>query len=446
MIEISTAEKKNLQNILALFHKQMLCHHKSNGSNVGINFLAHLILHPLKDGRCAFYSSIDQSHIVDFYLCILFISKISPHLKILKVQSKEKCSRCSILELSQSFEDWFKAFGKYHQEQKPPYFDQLNDHIHSAQNIAVHSLFREEPQKISSVVSRLNNFLHSLLYKPDPLPWDALGQGEWRQTASLRYKKIPVEMLEPYNAIISRTNRIQNDVENMANHARKKKKKRPKLNYHTKDDTIHYDAIQNVLQQVDCQELENIGRKAYDESETSGEGDVNCNEQNNQGTQVGTESYASEDDATFDSQVIDNIAEGFTYLFSLEDEEESASEWDILSEPQCEWEIMSDVRSVQSFGENECMFTYKDAVQMQMNSASALSSPSKVNIFYKTIESPPLARTCPISTTKVTDEDKDHEDNAEFDAYFEYDAYKGGRGGKPFRWKRISNDKTRHRL
>lgn len=442
MIGTSTAlQKSNLRNILALFQKQMLLH-KSIGSNVGIDFIAHLILHPLKDGRCAFYRSIDHRQIIDFYLCILFISKISPHLKTLEVPSKGNCSRRCILELSQPFEYWFELFGKPRQEKKSPYFDQLKDHIALAQNTAVHNLFREEPQKISSIVSRLNNFLHSLPYKTFP--------STWKHTALLRHKEIPIEIIEPYNAIISRTNRIQNDVENIIKHTRKKQ--RPKLNFHTKDDTIQYDAISNLSLQANSQEAGTTDRRVYDGSETSEESDTNNNHKNNRGTQIGTDSYDSEDDVTFDSQVIDNIAEGFTYIFSLEDEDESASEWDIISEPVCEWEVMSDVQSVHSYGENEFIFTYKDAVQVLTNSASVPSTPSKVNMLHNAMESPSFPRTypTPISATKVTSEEKDEEkhdeDNAEFDAYFEYDAYKGGRGGKSFRRKRISNSKTRNRF
>uniref|UniRef100_A0A7S3PW66 Uncharacterized protein n=1 Tax=Chaetoceros debilis TaxID=122233 RepID=A0A7S3PW66_9STRA len=251
-------------------------------------------------------------------------------------------------------------------------------------------------------------------------------------------------MFEPYNAIsMSRTNRIQNDVaEILVQHAGREKP-RPTLNFHTTDDTIHYDARMEHELNVDSQEMETIDRNAHDESEASANGDTNHTKECNQETEVGPESYASEDYATFDSQVIDDIAEGFTHLhvFSLEDEEEESTS---ASECEWEWEITSGVQSVQSYRENECMFTYKDAVQVQIqtNRRTNRNPPStvsflKVNTFHKTtaIKSPPLARTFPTTTTKVLEEKEDG-DNVEFDGYFEYDAYKGGRGGKSFKMQK----------
>eukprot|EP01083_Nonionella_stella_P083185 229859_1 len=217
-----------------------------------------------------------------------------------------------------------------------------------------------------------------------------------------------------------------------------KKKARPTLNFHAEDDTIHYDARMKNELNVDSQELETIDRNAHDESETSAEGDTTCihTEEYNQETGVEPDNYVSEGDApSSDYQVIDNIAEGFVHLhvFSPEDEQEestSASEYD--------WEIMSGVQSVQSYRENECMFTYKDAVQVQMQTNQNSPSPGsfpKVNTFHKVtnIKIPPLAsRTFPTTTTKAVEEKEDGY-NAKFDAYFEYDGFKGGRGGKSFK-------------
>lgn len=271
-------------------------------------------------------------------------------------------------------------------------------------------------------------------------------------------------MLEPYNAINismsrtrtrTRTNRIRNDVAKKQHGG--KKKPRPTLNFRTEDDTIYFGARMEEKLNVDNHEVETIDRKAHDESR---EGHTNHTEEYNQKPEVEPESKVSEDDATLNSEVIDNIAAGFTHLHVLsleneDDEEESASvsecEWEIMpeesasasaSESDCEcdfeWEVMSGVQSVQSFRENECMFTYKDAVQVQMQTNQNSPSPGsfpKVNTFHKVtnIKIPPLAsRTFPTTTTKAVEEKEDGY-NAKFDAYFEYDGFKGGRGGKSFK-------------
>eukprot|EP01083_Nonionella_stella_P100956 285514_1 len=228
-----------------------------------------------------------------------------------------------------------------------------------------------------------------------------------------------------------------------------KKKARPTLNFHAEDDTIHYDARMKNELNVDSQELETIDRNAHDESETSAEDDTTCihTEEYNQETGVEPENYVSEGDApSSDYQVIDNIAEGFVHLhvFSPEDEQEESA-----SASECDWEIMSGVQSVQSYRENECMFTYKDAVQVQMqtngNPASTVSF-AKVNLFHKitpAIQSPPLARTFPTTTTKVLPvEEKEDGDNVEFDAFFEYDGYKGGRGRNSFQKQKSNSCNT----
>jgi len=468
MIRISRDEEKNLRNILAIFDEGLLLdyhpyHPYEQDRSI---MLAHLILRRMRNlgGHCEFSRSVvqDRHSIIEFYLCILFVAKIQETLK-LQLQSKGKYSDLSIVELSQSFEEWFKTFHESssdHQHRAQNYprhyrflhfhndLDQLKQYIGLSQNIAVHRMFHKEPQTISSVVSRLSNFLSSLPVEPDRErsynPFMSYEHGP--PLLSRHYKGISVEILKRYNIIVARTNRIQNDVARLIklNDTARKTKPRPTLNFHcTEDESTIFDyymydqRLENDLQLDRQEQMETsiVDQKGYDGSETSAvEGDdANDTEKYDQDAQeLGSESYASEDDASsFDSQAsIGNKTEGFTHVhtFSLEDDEVkdiSSSEW--------EWEVMSGVESVKSYGGNELMFTYKDALQVQVQANRNLSSAvlfPKGNAYHKTtpFQSSPLPGTIPTATTSTMLEEKEDEFNAEFDAYFEYEAYKGGRG------------------
>mmetsp|Transcript_3155 Transcript_3155/g.3649 ORF Transcript_3155/g.3649 Transcript_3155/m.3649 type:complete len:431 (-) Transcript_3155:102-1394(-) len=175
-----------LRSILSTI-QMLITVQKTGGDRVGLNYIVSLFLKRGGSGDVSapapLYYASKHYNVSDFFLCLLFVSRIS--------------ITPDIFDRSQPFEKWFKLSGTHSSWSKKKllhFNDLLNKCIMGGQNTSVIRLFKDEPQTVGGVIARLQYMLDSV----------------WKNSYQAVHKQKQIS--EPYTIIKKRLDDILNTV------------------------------------------------------------------------------------------------------------------------------------------------------------------------------------------------------------------------------------------